>query len=73
MDWADAWCMKRRSLIAFIWFWGLWSTGSTLDYLGVVPMWPFLLLGVAVTAFVLLPRRGLAPQVTAAAKSVEVR
>jgi len=48
--------MKRRNLIAFIWFWGLWSAGSTLEFLGVMPMWPLFLAGVAVAAYLVLPR-----------------
>ena len=48
--------MKRRSLIAFIWFWGVWSAGSTLEFLGVLPVWPFLVVGAGIAAVIVIPR-----------------
>jgi hypothetical protein len=48
--------MFRRSAIAFIWFWGLWAAGSTLDFLGVMPTWPLFVAGVAVAAYALAMR-----------------
>jgi hypothetical protein len=54
--------MKRRGLIAFIWFWGVWSLGSTLEFLGILPTLPFLLLGAAIAAFIM----GVRPRVSAA-------
>jgi hypothetical protein len=46
--------MLRRSAIAFIWFWGLWAAGSTLDFLRVMPTWPLFVAGVAVAAYALM-------------------
>jgi hypothetical protein len=60
-------CMKRRSLIAFVWFWGLWSAGSTLEFLGVMSVWPLFLAGIAVAAYVVLPRRAHSGKSAAAA------
>jgi hypothetical protein len=48
--------MFRRSAIAFIWFWGLWAAGSTLDFLGVMPTWPLFVAGVGVAAYTLAMR-----------------
>ena len=41
--------MKQRIFIGSIWFWGFWSLGSTLEFLGVFPSWPLLAVG-ALTA-----------------------
>jgi hypothetical protein len=46
--------MKRRIAIGFVWFWGLWSTGSTLEFLGVAPAWPFLAVGIAVAVYIVI-------------------
>jgi hypothetical protein len=48
--------MLRRSAIAFIWLWGLWAAGSTLDFLGLMPTWPLFAAGVAVAAYTLVTR-----------------
>ena len=48
--------MKRRSLIAFIWFWGIWSAGSTLEFLALAPVWPFVVLGAGIAAVIVIPR-----------------
>jgi hypothetical protein len=47
--------MKRRVVIAFVWFWGIWSAGSALDFLGILPVWPFLLLGVGIAGLIVVP------------------
>ena len=65
--------MKRRSVFAFIWFWGLWSTGSTLEFFGVMPMWPAFLIGVAVAALLLITRSHAPSQVSSSAKAVQAR
>ena len=48
--------MKRRLVIAFLWLWGLWSFGSALDFLHIMPIWPLLLLGLGIAALTLSPR-----------------
>jgi hypothetical protein len=53
--------MKRRSAIGFIWIWGLWSAGSALEWLNVMPAWPLLLIGIAIAALIVLPRSQRTP------------
>jgi hypothetical protein len=48
--------MKRRSAIGFIWIWGLWSAGSALEWLNVMPAWPLLVIGIAIAALIVFPR-----------------
>lgn len=46
----------KRVVIGFFWVWGLWSTGSTLEFFGVMPAWPLLLIGLIAATLVVLPR-----------------
>jgi hypothetical protein len=48
--------MKRRIAIGLIWIWGLWSAGSALEWLNVMPAWPLLVIGIAIAALIVVPR-----------------
>jgi hypothetical protein len=48
--------MKHPYVIGFVWFWGLWAAGSTLQYFGVMPTWPLFLAGVLAAAYFMAPR-----------------
>lgn len=37
----------KRILIGAVWFWGFWSFGSTLEFMGVLPAWPMVAIGAA--------------------------
>jgi hypothetical protein len=53
--------MKRRRANGFIWIWGLWSAGSALEWLNVMPAWPLLVIGIAIAALIVLPRSQRTP------------
>jgi hypothetical protein len=39
--------MARRIVVAAVWIWGFWALGSTVEFLGIAPSWPILIVGIA--------------------------
>ena len=46
--------MVRGFAAGMVWTWGLWAAGSTLEFLAVAPMWPFVLAGVGIAAVIII-------------------
>jgi hypothetical protein len=63
--------MKHPYITGFVWFWGLWAAGSTLDYFGVMPTWPLFLAGVVAAAYFVAPRPRPRREVNSQASAAE--
>jgi hypothetical protein len=49
----------KRTVMAFIWFWALWSVGSGLEFLGLAPSLPFIAAGLAISFWLVVPKAWL--------------
>ena len=48
--------MVRNVATGFIWFWGLWTAGSLVEFIGLMPVWPLFLVGVVGGIYLALGR-----------------
>lgn len=59
--------MTRKTFAAVLWAWSLWATGSTFEFLDLMPTWPFLAAGIGIATWILWSRPAAADRLKAGA------